>query len=651
MRSSSLRRKIPRWLFLQVYRIAAAGAFILASGSEGVSQRVFLLDGQNEHIFSFDEIEIFRDRAGNNRSFEEILKLADQNAFQTGTSSTPQVLRPGDSDWFRIHIRRGEKGPDKRYLLEFFDQTIDFLAVYIPREDGGYDRVEMGDRKPFRERGFEHKNFTVSLDDPAAEGIYYFNIRSSQVADVIIVLRSSNRFIKYALVEYLVFGIFYGMILVFSFYNFLMYLAIRQEQYLYYVLYILSVGLFEMCVDGLAYQYLWPDSPAWNEYAYAVALFGVSIFALQFSRSLLFTRKKAPRLDKVILVTMGLRALLFCYGLFFDRTFFNYKFIELGPLAIAFYAGVYIYLTGYHPARYFVWGYSFLTLGFVYKLLILFIPALNFGIVSYYSLSICFVIEMLFLSFALGDKVRYLKTKKDKMQGEMIRQMNLNVRLKDRMNARLEKEVADRTREVTEQAAIIENKNRELTRINVRLEQQAEEIRRMNSLLQEDNQVLQQDNTVLKANVEEVTRARVLSVEVDFEEFRKIYPDQDACLRFLEKLKEKRGYACHKCGNDHYYHGHIQGSRRCSKCSYEESVTAHTLLQNTRIPINKAFYIIFLVYSTKGKISSYKLSEALSIRQSTCWAYSSRIKKVMQDHKKQRSGSDEPGWTSLLFAG
>jgi hypothetical protein len=137
--------------------------------------------------------------------------------------------------------------------------------------------------------------------------------------------------------------------------------------------------------------------------------------------------------------------------------------------------------------------------------------------------------------------------------------------------------------------------------------------------------------------------------EVDFEEFSRIYPDRETCFKFLSDLKWEHSYACRKCSNTHYGSGHLPYSRRCSKCGYEESVIAYTILQNTRIPINKAFYMIFLMYSTKGKISSHKLSEILSIRQSTCWAYSSRIKKVMEQRKKEIKNAGNKGWSKLVI--
>jgi hypothetical protein len=59
--------------------------------------------------------------------------------------------------------------------------------------------------------------------------------------------------------------------------------------------------------------------------------------------------------------------------------------------------------------------------------------------------------------------------------------------------------------------------------------------------------------------------------------------------------------------------------------------------------------MIFLVYASKGSISSHKLSAILSIRQSTCWSYSSKIRKAIKE--KQRAGvQPHAGWDSILLA-
>ncbi|WP_207423534.1 two-component regulator propeller domain-containing protein [Desertivirga brevis] len=206
----------------------------------------------------------------------------------------------------------------------------------------------------------------------------------------------------------------------------------------------------------------------------------------------------------------------------------------------------------------------------------------------------------------------------------------------------LERLVAKRTSEVVEKADIITRQNEELFHINNLLKEQADEITRMNVLLERDNKEL-------SVNIEKVTRARVMSKDVDFEEFSKIYPDKETCFKYLSDLKWDKGYKCRRCSNEHYFSGHLPYSRRCTKCRYEESVIAYTIFQNSRIAINKAFYMLFLVYSSKGKISSHKLSEILSIRQSTCWSYSSKMKKVLDERKKELKKDPDKGWTLLIL--
>lgn len=625
--------------FPALLAVLTAFSFILPAAAQKV---VALDDNVDQHIFVFSEIEWLKD-SGNKLSFDEIRTEKYNKAFKPNITGTPQTVDLKATYWFRIKIKHNSKA-EKRYLLEFFDQTIDHVTAYLPQKDGTYQLKEFGDTFNFNEREIHHKNFELYIkNDTDQAQVYYFKFKSSQISDAIIVLRSVDWFISYALDEYFFFGIFYGMIIVFSFYNLIMFIAIRQKQYLYYVLYNLSVGFFEMSTDGIAYQFLWSTATGWNQIAYAFALYATSVFALLFTRELLFVKAKAPWLNKLIIAVISVRTLLFVYSLLIDRSLLTYKFIEFIPLSVAFYTGIYIYRKGYKPARFFVLGYSFLFIGFLMKFFIMLGYAwLNFGVTSYYSLSFCFVLEMIFLSFAIGDKVRILKTKKDKVQRQMIRQMAEHSKLKDNLNQQLEAKVEERTKEVYHKSLIIEAKNSELLAVNDRLKQQAEEISRMNVLLEQDNQELQ-------INVDKVTRDRVMSADVDFEEFSKIYPDKESCNLFLSDLKWKDGYSCRKCKSTHYYNGHIPYSRRCSKCGYEESVTTYTVFQNTRIPINKAFYMIFLIYSTKGKISSHKLAEILNIRQSTCWTYGSKIKLLMEERKAVLKKTNKNGWSKLVL--
>jgi len=618
----------------------ALTALLLLANVARAQREMVMTDQADQHIFTYGEIQTLEDPKGT-LQFSQVLSGPDSSQFKDSWSSTPQNYNISSVYWYRIKIKH-PSSTQKRWMLEFFDQTIDDITAYVPTQSGAYQSKHFGALNRFGNRTYHHKNFEINLEIyPDKELTYYFRVKSHQTADIIIVLRSVGWFIQYALNEYLLFGVFYGMILVFAFYNLLMFFAVKQRQYLYYILYNLSVAFYELCNDGVGYEYLWPNSPGWNQYAYGVALCCVSVFALMFTNKLLFVKTNVPWLHKVIWSVISLRIVFFFVCFFADKQWFNYKFLEFIPLCIAFFTGIYVFLKGYRPARFFVLGYSFLFVGFLIKLLTTF-GQIDFGTIGYYSLSICFILEMIFFAFALSDQVRILKKVKENAQREIINQLRDKEKLKESINLRLEKEVEERTHEVIEKAKIIEQQNEDLNRANEILQHQAEEILRMNQLLENDNKVLQND-------FEKVSRDRIMSTEVDFEEFSRIYPDADSCYRLLAELKWKQGYSCHKCGNDHSFHGRTPYSRKCTKCSHEESVTAFTLLHNIRIPITKGFYLIFLVYSSNGKISSHKLAEILEIRQSTCWQYSTRIKKLLSGRSRKTKPESGEGWSKLLL--
>lgn len=615
------------------------------------AQNLVAIDGKlPEHIFKSEEVVWLEDASGK-LGFKEISSASYQDRFVRNINYYPKNYNRSSAYWYRVKVNfTKDLGHDA--IIEFFDQITDEIDAYIPDEKGGYVHSKAGADLAFKDRLFQHKNFEFLVNSTKkGEYTYYFRVKSKDQVNVIIVFRTVERFIQYGLTEYFTFGFFYGMIVIFSFHNLLMFIAVKRRQYLYYILYILSVGLYEMSTDGVAFQYLWPNHPVWNEYAYGVSLYFLSTFGLIFTKELLHVKDKAPQLNRLINVVLGLRLLFFLLCLFYNNDWFKYKFLEFIPLSICFFTGIYIWWQKeYRPARFFVLGYFFLFAGFIIKVIHILGWARNIpGALGYYSLTFGFLLEMVFLSFAIGDQVRILKRKKENARKQIIKQMQVNADLKDSINRDLEQKVQERTQEVQQQSrelqqknVTIEQQNDELLSKNTLLEQQAEEISRMNILLEKDN-------ITLKTNIEKVTDARVNATELDFDEFSQKYPDRDSCYKFLADMKWEHGYACVKCSNTTYCNGKVPFNRRCTKCAYEESVLHHTIFENNRIPINKAFYLVYLMYNHKGAISSHKLSEKLGIRQSTCWTYASKVKKVMEERKKDLKGVGKSGWSKLVL--
>ncbi|MFC4141577.1 7TM diverse intracellular signaling domain-containing protein [Pedobacter mendelii] len=599
---------------------------LICYGQMTHAQQAVRIQNDSPHtMLSFGQIDVLED-AKANLNFSQVISKEFQYKFRSNTLRIPKNDNPQSAYWYRFKIKHNQER-SKQWILEFFDQSISELTLFAPDGSGKYKANYYGTNYNFSKRGYDHKNFIYDLNNHTNQTLtYYLRIKSPHSVSTIIVLRDLRWFVSYALGEYLLFGLFYGMIAVFCLYNLLMYFAVKGKQYLFYVLYNLSIGMYEMCNDGIAFQYLWPTNPHINVYGFGISLFLSSIFGLLFTSNFLYLKSKSPFFYKLVILTIVLRSIFFIACLIYTPLF-NFKIIEFIPLLVAFSAGISVLSSGYKPASFLVIGYGFLVAGFVLKILLL-LKWIPYGTLTYYSLSICFVVEMILVSFAIGNAIRTLRKKKSRVQKRIIEQLRINDDLHQNLNEQLQVLVDERTQEIQQKTFTIEKQNAEISVMN---------------------RLLKKDISELHLNIEKVTRARVMQKGLDFEEFSRIYPDKDSCFRYLSELKWSHGYACRRCQNTQHSAGQTAFSRRCTKCGYDESAIANTILQNSKIPINKALYMFILIYTSKGTISSYKLSEILNIRQSTCWTYNSKMQKLLLDKKALLKKNSDGDWGKLLL--
>jgi transposase-like protein len=121
--------------------------------------------------------------------------------------------------------------------------------------------------------------------------------------------------------------------------------------------------------------------------------------------------------------------------------------------------------------------------------------------------------------------------------------------------------------------------------------------------------------------------------------FAKRFKSNDDCNEYLYAIKWAAGYKCTKCGNLEEVKGRTRFHRRCKKCGYDESVTSNTLLHNLKLPILKAFYMIFRTVSKKKGMSSIELSTEVGVQQKTAWFFKLKVKDaIIQEEKTKLKG-------------
>lgn len=524
--------------------------------------------------------------------------------------------------WLKFSLKNNAS-INKKFLLEIFDHNINYVSVYVPDENERYEEHIAGNRVPFNLRTYHHKNFEFDLPVPQGEvRTFYMRVQSENYIVLIPVIRSYKKFIGWALGEYIVLGIFYGILLMMAVYNLLLYIAIKKRAYLFYVFYVLSICLFSSCQTGFGFQYLWGSFPEFNQYAFGIFLYSAIIFALLFTKNFLDLKSNYPLLHKTIYLLIILRTIIFMAGIVHFSALLHTMYIDCIPLLVAYLMGIYVLKKGNKPAKYFVFAYSLLFGGFFVSLIEQY-GLIDSSIYTVYSLNFGIVLEIIFLSISLADKMRTEIQLKEAAQERVVVELREKEILKDKVNKELESKVSERTEE--------------LKRANELLGKQSEDITRMNLMLDLQNRDLKKD-------VNNVTLARIMSNHVDLTEFTKVYPDDLSCYRFLEELKSKSKFVCKKCFSTNCGKGKETFDRRCTSCGYNESITANTIFHKLKFPIVKALYLMYLV-SNKKNITVEEMSETLALRKNTC----SNFKNKILDRIKQKPKGKILSWDELVL--
>ncbi|MDE0371012.1 MAG: IS1595 family transposase [Rhodospirillales bacterium] len=113
------------------------------------------------------------------------------------------------------------------------------------------------------------------------------------------------------------------------------------------------------------------------------------------------------------------------------------------------------------------------------------------------------------------------------------------------------------------------------------------------------------------------------------------FPDHESCLEHLEKVRWGDRPLCPHCGSVKVARkadGHRQGRWNCHGCKSSFNVLSGTIMQKTKIPLQKWFLAIALVLSAKKSLSSHQCARDLNLNQKTAWYLIMRIRKAMPVH-------------------
>jgi diguanylate cyclase (GGDEF)-like protein len=241
--------------------------------------------------------------------------------------------------------------------------------------------------------------------------------------------------------ENLLFGLYYGTLATVLAYNLFLFVSTRQRSFGLYALYVSAFLLWSFTFRGYAFQYLWPDSPVFNNQILPVAAAACYCTFVVFIISYVGTRRNVPAWAHRLLVGLTIAnalsvtpALFNGYALSFAASIPFAVTLMVGTLV----SGVIMVRKGSRPAKYCLISFTALAIGVMLYYLRL-LGAVPSNAFTENFLQIGSAAEVLLLAFGLADQMNQLK-------GEKLRAERDALAAKTALAGELESLVHRRTR-------------------------------------------------------------------------------------------------------------------------------------------------------------------------------------------------------------
>lgn len=218
--------------------------------------------------------------------------------FRPSRETVPNLGYTRPAVWVRFTVKNLTFSDP--WVLQAAFPDMDNVELYTG-EESNWEVQELGQSLPFSSRKIVNRKLLFHLSLPfGKEKTFYLRYQNGTGMTIPLRLYSSQQYQTHALGEQLVFGIFFGFMLVLSVYNLILYAKVRESGYLYYFLYIMGYGLFQFSLYGLAHQYLWPGWTWWAIHNVPIFLAFAFFCRIHFTMSVLDSKANTPRLHKAL---------------------------------------------------------------------------------------------------------------------------------------------------------------------------------------------------------------------------------------------------------------------------------------------------------------------------------------------------------------
>ncbi|MES0489003.1 MAG: 7TM diverse intracellular signaling domain-containing protein [Leptospirales bacterium] len=306
----------------------------------------------------------------------------------------------------------------RNWFFEIKLTQIDQIRFVVVRDNQKPKIVEAGQNVHYNDLDYKRRNptFPVSLE-PGEQITIYIYIQDAGMVSLPMYLSDKESFLEMSSLETFMMGLFFGTLIIMLLYNLFLFFGIKDISYLYYCVYLTGIIFVFAIYRGYGDQYLWPDSSIWwkNYSGFLASNVGIG-GVLLFMGSFLNVTKETRFIyypSRFLLVFIFISSIVYAFlplkyymGIWVVST-------VLGAV-IASTAGVYFFIQGYKPARYYLLAWTMLLIGMI-AFMLKFAGVLPTNLLTEYGMQFSNSLEAFLLSIALADRIKSLQEERGKL--------------------------------------------------------------------------------------------------------------------------------------------------------------------------------------------------------------------------------------------
>ncbi len=359
-----------------------------------------------------------------------------------------------DDLWIKIVISN-KSSSDRRLYLYLDNALINYVEYF---EYDGYKQIShqiTGDAFPISERLIKYRNpiYNIKVSNNQTKTIFLLFKLKGRKIHTPLQLYSQDKLIEYISKKESNISFYYGFLSALAALSIMFFFLIKEKVYIYFASYLTSQTLLQLATSGFAAIYIWPDFTFWVDRSVPILMSLTIVSGLGFLLAFV-DNNKFKRWQIILIKAYQIFAVLVLIGAFFEGDIYYASIWLLYRMIPPFYIGliilaIYFFAKNYLPARFFVVG---IIGSFISIFAIMFYSVMKEHNNVFTNEYVLFgeVLKSAMLTLALLDRFRYYKEEKDKIQLQMIEQLEELNKYRENINKELSEKVLEKTKELNQ---------------------------------------------------------------------------------------------------------------------------------------------------------------------------------------------------------